>query len=253
MGAETTDPGRILVRVVAEMDRMAEAPSPNSVDSLAAEPSRVREEEEPKPDETQHEKPVEVNKEPDPDPSQREPAPENPPEILAKESESDTADFVIPDMEEKEPEAVDVPPEERTETEPVEKDNLQKSRKQSVASAPSEASSERRARSTAGADLKEFQAMLLAAINKATFFPKSAWRHKKHGETVVRFAVVRQGSIADLSVVKSSGSSILDEAALDIIRKASSEFPPIPKSVLNGRLSYVVPILFKDKRSRTGR
>jgi periplasmic protein TonB len=119
----------------------------------------------------------------------------------------------------------------------------------SVASLPSVASEERRILSAGGSDMEDFQSRILAAIREAIHFPKEALDRKKHGETVVQFTVNRDGSVSDLRVRQESGSTILDEAALVIVRKASKNFPSIPDRVAQEQINYVVPILFKEKRS----
>ncbi|MEJ2368312.1 MAG: 50S ribosomal protein L5 [Acidobacteriota bacterium] len=43
---------------------------------------------------------------------------------------------------------------------------------------------------------------------------------------------------------------LLDEAAVDIIGNAAKDFPPIPASISRDSLNYVVPIIFKKKRSQ---
>lgn len=48
-----------------------------------------------------------------------------------------------------------------------------------------------------------------------------------------------------------SGSNILDEAALAIVRKASKNFPSIPARLAGDGPNYIVPVLFKEERSRS--
>jgi periplasmic protein TonB len=120
----------------------------------------------------------------------------------------------------------------------------------SIASLPSVASEERRMLSAGGSDMESFQSRVLAAIREAIYFPKEALARRKHGETVVQFSVNRDGSVSGLSVTQPSGSSILDEAALVIIQKASKNFPSNPERLAKESVSYVVPIHFKEKRSR---
>jgi len=121
----------------------------------------------------------------------------------------------------------------------------------SVASLPSVASEERRMLSAGGSDIKNFQSRILAAIREAIYFPKEALDRQKHGETVVQFSVNRDGSVANLSVSQPSGSTVLDDAALAIIRKASKNFPSIPDALAGESVHYVVPIHFKEKRTKS--
>lgn len=116
-------------------------------------------------------------------------------------------------------------------------------------SSPQAASDPYMRRAALGKDVRNFQSLLLAAIRQATFFPREAVKQRRHGEVVVSFTINRDGSLARIAVVGSSGSATLDDAALDIIRKASEKFPKFPASVSLGSLDYTVPILFKEKRS----
>lgn len=120
-----------------------------------------------------------------------------------------------------------------------------KSNQDSIASLPSTAMVEKRSASTYGDQMNEFRLKLLAAIHNAAYFPRKALRSKKFGEVMVAFTLVDGGQIEDLRVDKTSGSEILDEAALEILMKASGHFPGIPASSAHKKISYVVPITFR--------
>jgi len=117
----------------------------------------------------------------------------------------------------------------------------------SVASMPSTASAERRFIPAAGQGGEAFDSMVLSAIREAIFFPKQAVQERQHGEVVVAFAINKDRSLSSLSIAKSSGITILDEAAIKIIQKAAKKFPPFPDGLSMGTLPYLVPILFKEK------
>jgi periplasmic protein TonB len=89
---------------------------------------------------------------------------------------------------------------------------------------------------------------VLSAIREAIFFPKKALKEGNHGEVIVKFAITSDGSISGLHIAKTSGSSILDEAALKIVRKAGTKFPPIPEAWNKESVDYAVPILFKERK-----
>jgi protein TonB len=117
----------------------------------------------------------------------------------------------------------------------------------SVASLPSTASAERRFIPAAGQGGEVFESMVLSAIRASIFYPKQAAQERRHGEVAVAFAINKDGSVSSLSVAKSSGFTVLDEAALKIIQKAAKKFPPFPDRLSMDALHYVVPILFKEK------
>jgi protein TonB len=52
-----------------------------------------------------------------------------------------------------------------------------------------------------------------------------------------------------VEVVGTSGCQILDDAALEIMRKASDKFPALPGFVNEEGVSYTLPIRFKEKRA----
>ncbi|MGO9123185.1 MAG: energy transducer TonB [Desulfomonilaceae bacterium] len=118
----------------------------------------------------------------------------------------------------------------------------------SIASLPSVASVERRFIAAAGAEGKAFESMVLSAIREVIFFPKKAANERHHGEVIAAFTINRDGSVSNLSVTKTSGFPLLDEAALKIIQNAAKKFPPIPDSLNKESVDYVVPIMFKEHR-----
>jgi periplasmic protein TonB len=117
----------------------------------------------------------------------------------------------------------------------------------SLASMPSTASAERRFIPAAGQGGEAFDSLVLSAIRESIFFPKQAAQERQHGEVVVAFSINKERSISSLGVTKSSGSTILDEAAIKIIQKAAKKFPPFPDGLSTDALHFVVPILFKEK------
>lgn len=117
----------------------------------------------------------------------------------------------------------------------------------SLASMPSTASAERRFVPAAGQGGEAFDSLVLSAIREAIFFPKQAVQERRHGEVTVAFSINKDRSISNLSIAKSSGVTILDEAAIKIVQKAAKKFPPFPDSLSTDALHFVVPILFKEK------
>ncbi len=116
-------------------------------------------------------------------------------------------------------------------------------------SAPRVASAATRFHAGAGEDMLRFRDRVLDSIRRSIYFPRNAWRKRKHGETTVAFVIGRDGGLLEVDIAKSSGHPSLDEAALKIVRKAGEGFPPIPSSCRQGSIRYVVPIIFKRTRS----
>lgn len=123
--------------------------------------------------------------------------------------------------------------------------NDSKSLQDSIASTPSVASPERKGSLKAGDEVHTYKDLILSAIHEAAYYPRAALRHMAHGKTVVCFTINKDGSLANVAIVSHADSKVLDEAAVKIVEKASSHFPPIPDSLMKKQVSYVVPIVFK--------
>lgn len=89
---------------------------------------------------------------------------------------------------------------------------------------------------------KDHNPILLAikhAIDKNLAYPRKARLMKQQGTAVVSFKYKHKKLISK-KLIKSSGSKLLDKAALDTIDKASISFP-----VSNDLLTITIPIEFK--------
>jgi protein TonB len=120
----------------------------------------------------------------------------------------------------------------------------------SAASVPSIAVVERRLTASAGTASPGFREEMLSAIMEAAYYPKTALGRNRHGRVLVAFAISRDGSVKSLRIAQQSGVEVLDQAALNIVRKASKRFPKLPETFMSESINYVVPIVFKETRSR---
>lgn len=214
-GSADGDPDRVFVVVHSEHDYTPVAENPGAMDSPEAVESR-KEQTEP------------------------EVEPEDYPELLTQE----TPDAPVVASDAKVEEVPEVPPEI---PEPVKKEL--KEVEESQQSIPQIASSPLKRRSSLGHDLHDFQSKLLAAIRQCTFFPQEALHAKRFGQVTVAFAITRDGTLSVLRVVNSSGSEVLDDAAQDILRRASKVFPVFPAGAREESLAFTVPIHFRPKKS----
>lgn len=93
----------------------------------------------------------------------------------------------------------------------------------------------------------QYAAALRADIDSRTRPPDSAqYRlHRPSGEVRVRFVVLRSGAPQAVAVLGSSGSPLLDEAAVGIV--ASGRYPPMPPKCFVGEAqhTFVVTIEFR--------
>lgn len=95
-----------------------------------------------------------------------------------------------------------------------------------------------------GALLKaEWQSTLLAWLKRYRRYPRQSERLHQEGVVWVRFAVDRQGRVADPVIQKASGYPLLDEEALATVRR-SSPLPPPPADVPGDPVMVLVPINF---------
>jgi protein TonB len=106
----------------------------------------------------------------------------------------------------------------------------------SVAPAQGTGESAQRVRAT-------WQKELMAHLDKHKRYPASS---QKGAEIVVSFALDRKGHVLSTSIVKGSGDTALDEAALAMVRK-SDPVPPPPPAVADEGLNFTLPVIFKIK------
>jgi protein TonB len=87
-----------------------------------------------------------------------------------------------------------------------------------------------------------FQRLLLAHIERYQRYPKAARRDGLQGTVLVVFAMRRDGSVVQVGVKSSSGRPILDQEALETIRRAQP-LPPIPADMPE-QLTVLLPVAF---------
>jgi protein TonB len=83
-----------------------------------------------------------------------------------------------------------------------------------------------------------YTAQLLADIRRRNHPPDSAQYRLQHphGEVQVRFVLLRNGEPRTVSVVRSSGSAILDQEAVKVV--ASGHYPPMPEKAFVGETQH---------------
>jgi protein TonB len=85
-------------------------------------------------------------------------------------------------------------------------------------------------------DTSSIYSIILAQIERNKYYPIMARKRGIEGTTKVTFKIKKDGSVAVVKITKPSGAKILDDAAVDTIRKASP-FPYVPNPI-------TVPITF---------
>jgi len=82
---------------------------------------------------------------------------------------------------------------------------------------------------------------LKAWLNQHKKYPVAAKKEKQQGTVTVNFTIDRAGRLLAARVETSSGNSVLDNAALDLLRKASP-MPRLPEGMVEERLVVTLPI-----------
>ncbi|WP_319531782.1 energy transducer TonB [uncultured Cohaesibacter sp.] len=77
-------------------------------------------------------------------------------------------------------------------------------------------------------------------------YPASSKRKREKGTAVIRFVVASNGGLSGLRLVRSSGSGALDQAALDMAKRAAP-FPPIPAGTGKQSITFTLPISFAPR------
>ena len=75
-------------------------------------------------------------------------------------------------------------------------------------------------------------------------YPQKAYERNEEGMVVVKMSIDAGGSLAATNLMSSSGSTLLDEGALSIV-KAAAPFEPLPESYSLSRLHIVASFSYK--------
>ncbi len=123
---------------------------------------------------------------------------------------------------------------------------------QTAAANPSQAAASRaQGRAGAGGRLESggtanssaYQAQVLAHLQRFRSYPAEAKAAGIRGTAPVRFSLSSSGAVISASLAHGSGASVLDQAAIAVVRRASP-FPPIPANLGRSRLDFAGPIRF---------
>jgi periplasmic protein TonB len=74
-------------------------------------------------------------------------------------------------------------------------------------------------------------------------YPKEALKRKEAGTVVVEFVLARDGRVLTAQIEKSSGSELIDRAAIDMLDRASP-VPPLPDRYKGERIKIAIPVDF---------
>jgi protein TonB len=95
-----------------------------------------------------------------------------------------------------------------------------------------------------GTSKDRYYAELAAWLERHKRYPSHARKMRQEGIVRVRFVIDRSGKVISHRIETSSGHSALDQAASELLRRASP-MPAIPASMGRSRLEIVVPIAYR--------
>lgn len=96
-------------------------------------------------------------------------------------------------------------------------------------------------REAGNAAVSNYPGKVVSKLRRSLRYPSAARRDRLRGEVHIAFTVSGGGGVSGARVVRSSGSPVLDQAALETVHRAAP-FPPIPDGRANW--SFTVPLAF---------
>ena len=90
----------------------------------------------------------------------------------------------------------------------------------------------------------DYSSLLAAAIAKYKQYPKIAQMRGWQGLIIIELQLNPQGTVIYSQIKKSSGYDVLDQEALEMIKRASP-FPQPPEALRSKNFTVLVPISFK--------
>ena len=124
------------------------------------------------------------------------------------------------------------------------KTNARRGANEGSADGTSAASKGSKRSSAAGnAAVSNYPGKVVSKLRRALRYPAAARSQGLRGEVQVAFTVSASGGVGGVRVVRSSGSAILDKAAVDTVRRAAP-FPAIPADAGRSSWPFTVPLAF---------
>ena len=111
------------------------------------------------------------------------------------------------------------------------------------ANAAASSNTGREANRAGNAAVSNYPGKVVAKLRRSLRYPREAKRERLRGETHVAFTVAQGGSVSGIRVVKSSGSPVLDRAAVETVQRAAP-FPAIPAGAGRSAWPFTVPLAF---------
>ncbi|MCT7375288.1 TonB family protein [Chelativorans salis] len=100
-----------------------------------------------------------------------------------------------------------------------------------------------RATASGNAALSNYPGKIVSRLRRALRYPSAAKRERLRGEVQVAFTIAGSGAVSGVRVVRSSGSPVLDQAAIETVQRAAP-FPAIPDGAGRSSWPFTVPLAF---------
>ncbi|MBP2229562.1 protein TonB [Azospirillum agricola] len=88
-----------------------------------------------------------------------------------------------------------------------------------------------------------WQGRVLGHLERHKRYPRSAQARRQEGVAQVRFVIDREGKVLSVQLDKTSGTAVLDEETVEMVRRASP-VPAPPEEMTQDRIELVVPVQF---------
>lgn len=101
--------------------------------------------------------------------------------------------------------------------------------------------------SRAQAARDDWYALIFADLARKKRYPREARRAGQEGTPTVRFTVDSRGRVSNISITRSSGYRLLDDATIELIRRAAP-LPRMPRAMGRESVTMSLPIEYKLDR-----
>jgi TonB family protein len=91
---------------------------------------------------------------------------------------------------------------------------------------------------------EKIKSLLNNELAKHFYYPKAAQRKNRQGQVILAFTINHDGMIQNIHVNKSSGSSILDKAAIKALNKIDAN-EDLAKAIRGQSVEQILPITYK--------
>jgi TonB family protein len=92
-----------------------------------------------------------------------------------------------------------------------------------------------------------FHGKIWQRVAKVKYYPRMARKRRLEGKPIVAFTLGKKGDLVDLKLIEASNYDLLNEAALETIRRGIP-YPPIPEPLGKNFISFNLPISYVLER-----